>query len=162
MWRWSRPIAASFRGGWSAMADSKRSGSLDRDGPALAGGAQHGIDEVVDPERLAAAHARAAILLDRIEEVGEQRAMGVVRERHRIGAAAGALLLAEALLAAVVPVQRHHPSRENRGRSGADQLDPLGEAGILRRGRDQRTVGAVRETQTGGREVFGLHAVQAG
>src|SRR5919106_3459720 len=120
MWRWSRPIAANFSGGWSAMADSKRSGGLDRDGPALAGGAQHGVDEMVDPERLAAGDARAAILIDRIEEVGEQRAMGVVRECHRIGTAAGALLLPEALLASVVPVQSHHPSRENRGGSGAD------------------------------------------
>ena len=68
--------------------------------------AQDGVDEAVHAQRLAAGDARVAVLIERIEEVGEQGAVGVVRESHRIGAAAGALLFADALLAAIVVVDR--------------------------------------------------------
>ena len=95
-----------------------------------------------------------AILIERIEEVGEQRAVGVVRKRHRIGTAAGALFLADVLLASVLVVDRDHAGREDGGALDADQLDPLREAGVLRRGRHQRAEAPFAKRRPARREVL--------
>src|SRR5262245_38891172 len=113
MWRWSRPIAANFSGGWSGMPGSVSDG-LDRDGATLGGRPQHGVNQVVYAQCLAAGDARGAIPVDRVEEIGKQGAVRIVGKRHRIGAAAGALLLAGARLAPVLVMDRDHAGGDHR------------------------------------------------
>src|SRR5688500_8464988 len=47
---------------------------------------QQRVDEAMHLERLGAAHARFAVVLDRVEEITQDATVPVVRESHRVGA----------------------------------------------------------------------------
>src|SRR4051794_7134719 len=96
-------------------------------------------------ERLAPADGGVAIALDRVEEAGDQRLVGLVRKRHRVGAAAaaaGARAL-DALDAAVLPEYLQGLDRQHRRRVLAGELDALGKARERHRGGVDRADGAV-------------------
>src|SRR3954454_23014412 len=123
MWRWSSPIAANL---------TVTSVPLDGDAPALAGGEQDRVDEAVHAQRLAASDTRRATLVEGVQEVGDERLVPPVRERHRVGAAAAARGLAVPLAASVgkgqlerVPVEQGSPPRAG----DREPLRPAGEAG---------------------------------
>ena len=101
-----------------------------------------------------------AALVECVEEFGEHRAVRVVGERHRIGAAAERRFLAERLAAPVVPVEVDLAGRQHRRAPRADDLDALGEARVARGRGVQRAERAVGKAQRRARDVFGFHPVQ--
>ncbi len=98
-------------------------------------------------------------MVERVQEIGDHRAVVIVGERHRVGAAAE-LALAQMLLgAAVLPEQLERAAGQDRGALGADDLDALGEARIGRGRRIERAERAVGEADAGADQILGLHAV---
>ncbi len=97
---------------------------------------------------------------DGAEEVGEDGAVALVREGHRVGAgAAGAGVGRDGLAAAVVPGDAEVAAGQGGGGAGAGELDPLGEAGEGGGGGVDDAEGAAREADGGAGEILGLHAV---
>jgi hypothetical protein len=58
-------------------------------------GSQHDVDQDVDLARLAPGHERLPVRFDRVEEIGQNRAIMMVRKGHRVGACAGPASLVE-------------------------------------------------------------------
>src|SRR5688500_4011778 len=86
-----------------------------------------------------------AAFVDGVEEIDDQRLMRFMREGHGVGAAAGTLFGAMALLAPVLPMERQRAGRQHRGALRAGELDALGKAWIGDGGRIDRADGAVLE-----------------
>ena len=80
-----------------------------------------------------------ALFIERVQEIGDQPAMGVMGELHRIGPAAGGTRAAEGFLAAVVMMDlERHPFEARRG-LGEDEFDALGGSGKARRAGGEAT-----------------------
>src|SRR5678816_2083764 len=100
---------------------------------------EYRVDQVVHGERGASAVDGWASLVDGVEELGDQRAVRFVWERHRIGAGARRRALAGRFAAAGVKAQPEATRGKRRGAARADDVEALREARIAGGGRIERS-----------------------
>ena len=126
----------------------------------LAADSRKRVDQAMHAQRLLPADRRFALVVDRIQEIGDHRAVLIVREGHRIGAGAALVRIARDLdHAAVMEADFQFRSENEGGAFFADDFDALAKARIGRGRRGNDAERAVFVFHRRGHEILGLHAM---
>ena len=109
---------------------------------------------------LGAVGPRVAVFIQGVEEIGDQGAMGIMGELHRIRPAAGRARGTEGIPPAVLMVDlQRHPFEARRG-PGEDEFDALRRSGKAGRAGDEASGRTAAEAEQRCRIILALHAMQ--